>query len=102
MRQAGIRRYRQINLGRLKHLIDALIAEQGEDTPIAVFLLTAKDVTETSQYLAASGKIKNDSRLDQLDPIDVLNELQDNASPTFDEQLLEQLEQLLIDWDAKG
>ena len=86
-----------MDLARLRLIVDALIEEEGEGAPIAVFYITAKDVQETLQYLRDSGKIENDS---QPRIEDVLEELQSNAGdPPFDDQLLENLEDLLIHWD---
>ena len=86
-----------MDLAKLRRIVDALIEEEGEDAPVAVFYITAKDVRETLQHLRDSGKIENDS---QPRIEDVLAELQSNAGdPPFDDQLLENLEDLLIHWD---
>ena len=47
-----------MDLGRLRRIVDALIEEEGEDAPVAVFYITAKDVRETLAYLKASGKMR--------------------------------------------
>ena len=86
-----------MDLARLRQIVDALIEEEGEDSPVSVFYITAKDVQETLQHLRASGKIKNDSqpRIEE-----VLSELQSNAgNPPIEDQILENLEDLLIHWD---
>ena len=86
-----------MDLGRLRRIVDALIEEEGEDAPVSVYYITAKDVRETLQHLRESGKIESDSqpRIDK-----VLEELQSNAGdPPFDDQLLQNLEDLLIHWD---
>ena len=86
-----------MDLGRLRRIVDALIEEEGEDAPVAVFYITAQDVQETLQFLRESGKIGNDS---QPRIKDVLSELQSNAGDLpFDDQLLKNLEDLLIHWD---
>ena len=86
-----------MDLAKLRRIVDALIEEEGEDAPVSVFYITAKDVRETLAYLKASGKIKNDS---QPRIEDVLHELQSNAGdPPFEDQILENLEDLLIHWD---
>ena len=51
-----------MDLAKLRRIIDALIEEEGEDAPVAVFYITAKDVRETLAHLKASGKIENDSQ----------------------------------------
>ena len=86
-----------MDLARLRRIIDALIEEEGEDAPVSVFYITAKDVQETLAYLKASGKIENDS---QPRIEDVLAELQSNAGdPPIEDQLINHLEDLLIHWD---
>ena len=86
-----------MDLGRLRRLVDALIEEEGENAPVSVFYITAKDVRETLAYLKASGKIENDS---QPRIKDVLAELQSNAGdPPIEDQLINHLEDLLIHWD---
>ena len=76
-----------MDLGRLKRLIDALIDEQGEKAPVAVFLYTAADVADATSRLSSSD---NHS---QVNPADVLEELQTNAGePPFEDQLLKALE----------
>lgn len=86
-----------MNLRQLQQVIQALIEEEGEDAPVSVFYITAKDVRETLAFLRASGKIKGDS---QPRIKDVLAELQSNAGdPPFEDQILENLEDLLIHWD---
>ena len=86
-----------MDLGKLRQIIDALIEEEGEDAPVSVFYITAKDVRETLQFLRESGKIENDS---QPRIEDVLSELQCNAgNPPIEDQILENLEDLLIHWD---
>ena len=86
-----------MDLGRLRRIIDGLIEDQGADSPVAVFYITARDVQETLQHLRDSGRIENDS---QPSIADVLTDLQSNAgNPPFDDQLLENLEDLLIHWE---
>ena len=86
-----------MDLGRLRQIVDALIEEEGQDAPVAVFYITAKDVHETLEFLRSSGKIRADSSPNVRD---VLTELQSNAGdPPFEDQLLENLEDLLIHWD---
>ena len=86
-----------MDLAKLRRIVEALIEEEGEDAPVAVFYITARDVQETLACLKASGKIKNDS---QPRIEDVLAELQSNAGdPPFEDRLLEELEDLLIHWD---
>ena len=79
-----------MDLGRLKRLVDALVAEQGEDAPVAVFIYTAADVagiTSDSPRFTRNAKI---------DPAKVLLELQSNAGdPPFEDQILEVLEELV-------
>ena len=79
-----------MDLGRLKKLVDALVAEQGEDAPVAAFIYTAADVADAIDRLVTSG---NHSR---VDPAEVLLELQANAGdPPFEDQILEALEELI-------
>ena len=79
-----------MDLGRLKRLVDALVAEQGEDAPVAVFIYTAADVAEQT---SRSSGTNNHSR---VDPAEVLLELQTNAGdPPFEDQILEVLEELV-------
>ena len=86
-----------MNLRQLQQEIQALIEEEGEDAPVAVFYITAKDVRETLEFLRSSGKIQANSSPNVRD---VLTELQSNAGdPPFEDQLLENLEDLLIHWD---
>ena len=42
-----------VDLAKLRRIVDALIEEEGEDAPVAVFYITAKDVQETLAYLKA-------------------------------------------------
>ena len=86
-----------MDLGRLKKLVDALVAEQGEDAPVAAFIVSAVDVRQTTEFLRAAGKIDNDSHPDVRD---VLTELQSDAgNPPFEDQIHDHLEDLLIHWD---
>ena len=86
-----------MDLGKLRRIVDALIEEEGENAPVSVFYITAKDVRETLQFLRESGKIKGDS---QPRIEDVLSELQSNAGdPPIEDQLINHLEDLLIHWD---
>ena len=86
-----------MDLGKLRRIVDALIEEVGENAPVSVFYITAKDVRETLQFLRESGKIKGDS---QPRIEDVLSELQSNAGdPPIEDQLINHLEDLLIHWD---
>ena len=79
-----------MDLGRLKKLVDALVAEQGEDAPVAAFIYTAADVADATDRSVSSG---NDS---WVDPAKVLLELQTNAGdPPFEDQILEVLEELV-------
>ena len=86
-----------MDLAKLRRIVDALIEEEGEDAPVAVFYITAKDVRETLEFLRSSGKIETDS---QPRIEDVLSELQTNAgNPPIEDQLVNHLEDLLIHWD---
>ena len=86
-----------MDLGKLRRIVDALIEEEGENAPVSVFYITAKDVRETLHFLRESGKIKGDS---QPRIEDVLSELQCNAGdPPIEDQLINHLEDLLIHWD---
>ena len=86
-----------MDLGRLRRIVDALIEEEGEGAPVAVFYITAQDVRETLSFLRQSGKIGSDS---QPRIEDVLLELQTNAgNPPIEDQLVDHLEDLLIHWD---
>ena len=86
-----------MDLGRLRRIVDALIEEEGEDAPVAAFIISAKDVRETTQFLKSAGKLENDSYPGVRD---VLSELLTNAGdPPFEDRLLEELEDLLIHWD---
>ena len=86
-----------MDLARLRRIIDALIEEEGENAPVAAFIISARDVSETTEFLKSAGKIDNDS---QPDVRDVLIELLTNAGkPPFEDRLLEELEDLLIHWD---
>ena len=86
-----------MDLAKLRRIVDALIEEEGEDAPVSVFYITARDVRETLQYLRQSEKINNDS---QPRIEDVLSELQSNAGdPPIEDQLINYLEDLLIHWD---
>ena len=79
-----------MNLGRLKKLVDALVAEQGEDAPVSAFIYTAADVADAISKSVSSA---NHSR---VDPAKVLLELQANAGdPPFEDQILEALEELV-------
>ena len=40
-----------MDLARLRRIIDALIEDEGEDAPVAVYYITARDVQETLQHL---------------------------------------------------
>jgi len=78
-----------VDLGRLKKLVDALVAEQGEDAPVAAFIYTAADVADATDQSAIS-----ENHL-KVDPAKVLLELQTNAGdPPFEDQILEVLEEL--------
>ena len=78
-----------MDLGRLKKLVDALVAEQGEDAPVAAFIYTAADVADAAERSAIS-----ENHL-KVDPAKVLLELQTNAGdPPFEDQILEVLEEL--------
>ena len=79
-----------MDLGRLKKLVDALVAEQGEDAPVAAFIYTAADVADATDQSAIS-----ENHL-KVDPAKVLLELQTNAGdPPFEDQILEVLEELV-------
>ena len=79
-----------MDLGRLKKLIDALVQEQGEDAPVAVFIYTAADVACATERLLSS------QQNFRVDPAKVLLELQSNAGdPPFEDQILEVLEELV-------
>ncbi len=79
-----------MDLGRLKKLVDALVAEQGEDAPVAAFIYTAADVADATDQSAIS-----ENHL-KVDPAKVLLELQTNAGdPPLEDQILEVLEELV-------
>ena len=79
-----------MDLGRLKKLVDALVAEQGEDAPVAAFIYTVADVAGITSD--SPGLTRNA----QIDPAEVLLELQSNAGdPPFEDQILEVLEELV-------
>ena len=79
-----------MDLGRLKKLVDALVAEQGEDAPVAAFIYTAADVADAiERSLPSQGNLR-------VNPSKVLLELQANAGdPPFEDQILEVLEELV-------
>ena len=79
-----------MDLGRLKKLVDALVAEQGEDAPVAAFIYTAADVADAiERSLPSQGNLR-------VNPAKVLLELQANAGdPPFEDQILEVLEELV-------
>jgi len=86
-----------VDLGKLRKLVHALIKAEGEDAPVAAFVISAEDVRQATEVLKAAGRIRSDSTPDVRD---VLTELQDNAGdPPFEDQLLDHLEALLIHWD---
>ena len=86
-----------MTLQQLLQTIQALIEAEGEDAPVAAFVISAEDVRQATEVLRESGRIKSDSSPDVRD---VLTELQDNAGdPPFEDQLLESLEHLLIHWE---
>ena len=79
-----------MDLGRLKKLVDALVAEQGEGAPVAAFIYTAADVADATDRAVNSGDYS------RVDPSKVLLELQANAGdPPFEDQILEVLEELV-------
>ena len=79
-----------MDLGRLKRLVDALVAEQGEDAPVAAFIYTAADVAEQT---SRSSGTDNHSR---VNPAEVLLELQSNAGDIpLEDQILEALEEIV-------
>ena len=79
-----------MDLGRLKKLVDALVAEQGEDAPVAAFIYTAADVADATDQSAIS------ENHHKVDPAKVLLELQTNAGdPPLEDQILEVLEELV-------
>ena len=79
-----------MDLGRLKKLVDALVAEQGEDAPVAVFIYTAADV-----YDAIERPLPSQQNF-RIDPAKVLLELQTNAGdPPLEDQILDVLEELV-------
>ena len=79
-----------MDLGRLKKLVDALVAEQGEDAPVAAFIYTAADVADAIERSLTS------QQNFRVDPAKVLLELQANAGdPPFEDQILEVLEELV-------
>ena len=86
-----------MDLAKLRRIVDALIEEEGENAPVAAFIVSARDVRETTDFLKSAGKINPD-----LSPNvrDVLTELQDAAGdPPFEDRLVEELEDLLIHWE---
>ena len=79
-----------MNLGRLKRLVDALVAEQGEDAPVAAFIYTAADVAGITSDSPSS------ARNTRIDPAEVLLELQSNAGDIpLEDQILEALEEIV-------
>ena len=79
-----------MDLGRLKRLVDALVAEQGEDAPVAAFIYTAADVADATERSLPS------QQNFRVDPAKVLLELQTNAGEVpLEDQILETLEQLV-------
>ena len=79
-----------MNLGRLKKLVDALVAEQGENAPVAAFIYTAADVS------GATSRSSSQNDPDGVDPAEVLLELQTNAGdPPFEDQIFEALEEIV-------
>ena len=86
-----------MDLGKLRRIVDALIEAEGEDAPVAAFIVSAEDVRQATEFLRAAGKIKGDLSPDVRD---VLTELQSNAgNPPFEDQIHDHLEDLLIHWD---
>ena len=86
-----------MDLKRLRRIVDDLIEQEGEDSPVAVFYVTATDVNETLDFLRSSGKIKSNF---QPRIKDVLTELQYNAgNPPYEDLLTDELEDLLIHWE---
>ena len=80
----------QLQVEHFGLLVDALVQEQGEDAPVAVFVYTAADVADATTRSA----IRNDSH--RVDPAQVLLELQTNAvDPPLEDQILEVLEELV-------
>lgn len=70
-------------------MIDQLIEEQGEDAPVAAFVFSAADVAEATKRLG----FKRDS-----DSTQILSEFMHNAGdPPYEDYLLAELEQLIID-----
>ena len=79
-----------MDLGRLKRLVDALVAEQGEDAPVAAFIYTAADVANAVNRSISSTEVS------RVYPAEVLLELQTNAGdPPLEDQILEVLEELV-------
>ena len=79
-----------MDLGRLKKLVDALVAEQGEEAPVTAFIYTAADVVDATERSLSS------QQNFRVDPAKVLLELQTNAGdPPFEDQILEVLEELV-------
>ena len=86
-----------MDLAKLRRIVDALIEAEGEDAPVAAFIVSAVDVREATDFLKDAGKIKSDLSPDVRD---VLTELQSNAgNPPFEDQIHDLLEDLLIHWD---
>ena len=86
-----------MDLGKLRRIVNALIKAEGENAPVAAFVISAEDVRQATEFLKAAGKIKGD-----LSPNvrDVLTELQSNAGdPPFEDQVHDHLDDLLIHWD---
>ena len=79
-----------MDLGRLKKLVDALVAEQGEGAPVSAFIYTAADVADAISKSVSSAEVS------RVDPAKILLELQANAGdPPFEDQILEALEELV-------
>ena len=70
--------------------MDALVAEQGEDAPVAAFIYTAEDVSGAT----SRSPRQNDPQV--VDPAEALLELQTNAGdPPFEDQIFEALEEIV-------
>ena len=79
-----------MDLGRLKKLVDALVAEQGEGAPVAAFIYTAADVANAAERSLSS------QQNFRVDPAKVLLELQSNAGDIpLEDQILEALEEIV-------
>jgi len=83
-----------LNLGRLRHLVNGLIDELGDDSPVSVFLFSVKDVADITSRLPKNTRV---------DPAKVLHEFMHNAGdPPYEDWLLTELERLIEECAEEG